>query len=142
MGTYSTIDCCEVAESAKEDFDDEQGLMKASVQLKCLWTNRHALVADVCGNRRAWPWGAPGPVPLAATAGIVPFGQPLAPSGQMYVPEEALVTVNYTTAIVEQGSESIEPTAEFITLDHKRFRWGSGSGALLQEDEAPGRLVR
>ena len=39
-------------------------------------------------------------------------------------------------------TESIEPTAEFRTLDHRRFRWNSGTGALLNENQAPGQLVR
>lgn len=140
----SVIDCAEESNSCNESYDDERGILKASVQLRCAWSDRHLLVADICGNRLAWPKGAAGQVPLAATAAIVPVETPGSPSasGQEMLYGEALVTINYTTEIVDIVSESIEPYAEFITLDHKWFRWGAADGDVLREEEAPGKLVR
>jgi len=155
--------CAEEAGSMKEDFDDEHGLMKASVTLRCAYADRHALVANIVGNRRPWPKGSPGPVPLASTASIVPVMTPgLASGDELIVYGESLVTINYNTKIVDQFSESIEPTSEFLTLDHRWFRWspysgpigiqvGTGSGADTivftdydppREEEAPGRQMR
>ena len=144
MTTWSAIDCAEEAGTQSESYDDFRGIMNASVQLRCAYESRHLLVADVCGQRRPWPKGAAGQVPVAQTAGIVPVVSPGSPasSDQGLNYSEALVTVNYTTAVVDVVSESIEPFAEFITLDYRWFRWGSGSGTILREEEAPGRLTR
>lgn len=145
MANFSdVISCAEEAGSVQESYDDERGTLKASVTLRCAWGDRHLLVADVCGNRKAWPKGSASVAPLAATAAIVPVLTPGSPSvsGQEVEYGEALVTINYTTEIVDVVSESIEPYAEFITLDHKWFRWGSANGAALREEEAPGKLVR
>ncbi len=146
MADYSSaIDCDEEAGTVSENYDDPRGVMKASVQLRCAWEDRHALVADICGNRLPWPKGAAGAVPTAATAAIVPVltpGSPNAADGQEVIYGEALVTINYTTEFVDVVSEAIEPTTEFLTLDYRYFRWGSGSGLPLREEEAPGKLVR
>lgn len=139
------VSCAEEAGSQNESYDDERGILRASVQLRCVYGDRHALVADICGTRRQWPKGAAGQVPRAATASIVPVVSPhdtLAVDGEILIYKEALVTINYTTEIVDVISESIEPTAEFVTQDYKLFRWGSANGDPLREEEAPGKLVR
>ncbi len=146
MANFSSIvDCAEEAGTAQESYDDERGTLKASVTLRCAWENRHLLVSDICGNRLPWPKGSLGVIPLARTAAIMPVqtpGEPFARSLQEMIYGEALVTIQYTTELVDVVVESIEPTAEFITLDHKWFRWGGPTGAQLREEEAPGRLVR
>lgn len=155
MTTWSpSVVSAEMAGTMTENYDDNQGLMKASVQLKCAYADRHALVASICGARLPWPKGAAGVVPLAQTAQIVPFLEPgVATLDELIQYGSALVTINYSTEIVELASESIEPYAEFQTLDHRWFWWGpagvagSGSSATiipdpLREEEAPGRLNR
>lgn len=140
----STIQSFEVSGSQQETYNDDLGLMTASVQLQCAYTDRHALVADICGNRRAWPKGAAGIVPKAATASITPIETPggSALGDELITYGRALVTINYTTKIVELASESIEPYSEFLTLPHYQFRMGSGGGRQLDEQEAPGRQMR
>lgn len=62
--------------------------------------------------------------------------------------KEVVITVNWEPPSDENPetedliNESIEPTTEFLTLDHEDFRWGSSTGDKLQEAEAPGKLVR
>lgn len=145
------ISCAEEADSQQESYDEDRGLMSASVTLRCAYADRHLLVADICGNRKAWIKGAAGVTPKAASASIKPVLSPdqtMAVDGQILVYLEALVTINFNTKITELASESIEPTAEFLTLDHKWFRWGPipGSGFpdynVLREEEAPGKLMR
>lgn len=141
----ATVDCCEEMGSQTENYDDERGLMSASVRLRCAYEDRHDLVASICGIRKAWPKGAAGLVPVAQTASIVPVETPAdvaASDGQGINYKEAIVTVNYSTKVVDAFSESIEPTAEFVQLPYQLFRWGAGDGPLLREDEAPGKLVR
>lgn len=134
----------EEAGSVSESYDDLRGFMKASVTLRCAWGDRHNLVADVVGGRRQWPGGAANVIPVATTASIQPVMSPDDPAvdGSVIKYLEALVTINYTTEVTEVVTESIEPTTEFVTLDHRFFRWGSGSGMWLREEEAPGLLVR
>lgn len=152
MANWSdAVSCAEEADTQQESYDEATGLMSASVTLRCAYSSRHALVADICGSRKSWLKGAAGVVPKAASASIKPVLSPdqtMAVDGQLLVYLEALVTINFNTKITELASESIEPTAEFLTLDHKWFRWGPipGSGFpdynVLREEEAPGRLMR
>lgn len=144
MSTYSpNVTCAEEFGTRHENYDDELGLMSAEVTLRCAYSDRHLLVADVCGNRRAWPEGAAGVTPLATRAGIVPAMNKNNTSGQAIRSLDALVTIFYTTKITDVISESLEPTAEFATLDHRWFRWTSGSSKdVLREEEAPGLLKR
>jgi len=59
--------------------------------------------------------------------------------GQTCVYTDALVTVNYSSKEeVDLVSETLTPNVEFITADHKQFRWGSATGDPLLENEAPG----
>lgn len=134
---YSAVDCCEEHATLQEQLGLESG--SASVVLRVPWTNRWLLVNDLLGNSRVWPY-APGL--RATTCAIKPFdSKPTSFEGQTAVYEDALVTVSYSSKVEENLiAESIEPNVEFITLDHKRFRWGSdASGDPLSEAEAPGR---
>lgn len=146
MSIFSAIECCEEAGSAKEDYSEQTGIMSASVQLRCAWGLRHILAADILGNRRLWPkTPAPFVVPSAASASIIPImsiSDGGGVVGQEIVYSHALVTVNYSNVATDLVTEAIEPTAEFITMDYRRFRWGAANGPTLSEEEAPGLLVR
>lgn len=143
MSTFSAIDCCEEAGTAQENYAEINGIMTASVTLRCAWEDRHLLAQDVVGNKRQWPKGG-FVLPLAHSAAIVPVITPGAvpQDGQEIVYGEALVTINYSSIVTDLVSHSIEPTAEFITLDYRRFRWGAADGLPLSEEEAPGFLLR
>lgn len=128
--------------SANESHDFASG-KNASVTLRCNWSLRHDLVADVLANKRQWPHGVAYSPPQARSAAIRPAdGSAYIAYGQTCVYEDALVTINYSTEVKDLVSESIEPIAEFVKQDHKRFRWGSKTGDPLLENEAPGKLTR
>lgn len=139
---YSDVDCAEEHGTATENYDEETGLLSAEVTLRCDYGDRHSLCADICGNRRPWPKGGFGLVPRAAKASIRMDQSAYDVIGQTLRSYHALVTVYYSTKNEDIVTESLEPTTEFITLDHRMFRWNSGSGDPLSEEEAPGRLVR
>lgn len=141
MGIYSLVDCAEEHATVSEDFDIESG-MNAQVKLRCAWSNRHALVADVLGNHRAYPGTAFAQPPQAARASIVGGGEIYTTVGQACVYEYAIVTIGYSTKVTDLISESLEPTAEFHRQDFKRFRWGAPDGEPILEKEAPGKLLR
>jgi len=142
MGIFSVIPCAEEHGTAQEDWNLED--WEASVTLRCAWSLRHNLVSDLLGNRRPWPFSGFAVRPLAKTARIRPVPSAFVAVGQTidaYI--HALVDVTYS-AIEDTDliAESLEPTAEFITLDFNRFRWGAANGDPLLEEEAPGKLRR
>lgn len=80
-------------------------------------------------------------MPLAYSASIVPVSTPGTASGDELIQYgEALVTINYSTKIVDQYSESLEPYTDFLKLPHQLFRWQDGS--RLREEQAPALQMR
>lgn len=141
MATYSPVVACyEEFRTQQEDWDLEGPT--ASVQLRCAWADRHNLIADLLGNSRDWPHGPYTNPPQAQRASISPFATTQASVGQSITYDDALVSVEYGFDSRDLVSESLEPTAEFITLDHRRFRWGAADGPPLKQAEAPGKLRR
>lgn len=146
--TYSVIDCSEESHTVRENATENGPT--ASVQLRCAWLNRAALVADIVGNLKEWP-RIPGCKAYAQNAAVIPAPGQSQTDGQGCVYDEALVTVNYLQLKTDGGggdtvngqlfSETLEPSAEFTTLDHKKFRWSSEDGDKLEAQEAPGRLL-
>lgn len=121
----------------------------ATRQLRCAWSDRLQLMADLIGGRDVYPYFDSGSRLTARTGGAVPFGRQVGESGVTASYETALVTINYSTKGNDkegnQGdlySETLEPNVEFLTLGHEDFRWGSADGEALKENEAPGRLIR
>lgn len=138
---WSSVDCCEVQNTRSETFT-RNGL-EASVTLQCDYADRHALAADIVGLRKPFPLTSYTLPPLAVGAAIR-FGNERAEnSNGELVYQDALVTITYSNDEEEDlVSESLEPTAEFITLDFRRFRWGSVTGAPVLEGEAPGKQFK
>jgi hypothetical protein len=138
-----TIAAREVHASVTENWGADE--ITASVELQLPWANRHALVFDLIGNAREWPHGSFTAKPRAVSAVISPFSAFYTTDGdeELMTYEDAFVTVNYSSAQGEDLlAESLEPTAEFFPLDHKRFRWSAVDGDPLAENEAPGKLIR
>lgn len=116
----------------------------ATAYLKCPWVNRDAVINDLLINLVLYPrlplYGA-----RATSCSATFFGGTIQ-DNQLMVPEEAQITVNYTQGQEDDGSgnifsETLEPNAEFITLNHKKFRWGSATGRKVEPEEAPGKLI-
>ena len=138
MADFSTIACEEIHNSRSEQ-GSETGL-EASVQLRCTWGNRLTLADDLISNRRPWPSFT---AAKCFSASITPDGADYTTAGQECVYTHAIVSANYSTlAQRDLISESIEPVANFRTLDHRLFRWNGGAGVPLNEQEAPGQLIR
>lgn len=136
---YSSVACTEVHGTAIEDYSIEGGA-QCSVTLKVAAADKDSLVADLLANQNAWPqlsaWTSP---PRAYAATVTPHATNSPADGQVYIWDEYLVAVKYSTDPTRQlYSEELEPTAEFVRLDHRYFRWASG--APLSDGEAPGLL--
>lgn len=154
MAIYSIIDCAEKHASISESMQAAQGIA-AQVTLNCAWADRFLLMADLLSNMRVWPNGGFTIPPKAQACSCIPVPGAYIQVGQACVYELAEVTVNYSHKIVDVFSETLEPTAEFITADHKQFAWvdevipaeeeggeDTFTGPVLLEGEAPGFLLR
>lgn len=146
--SYTDDEVCEIHGSAEENVSRVDGV-SASVALMCDWSIRHDVIADLLPggtSRTYWPYGGYVAQPFAVRVGCKPFETYFTRNGQAITYQTAILTVQYEkrpdTEPEELISESIEPTAEFLTLDHKRFTWTDADGDALEENEAPGRLVR
>ena len=152
--SYSTlVDCHEMNGSPVENWSDEAGL-DATVTLKCLWADRYTLVNDLLSNTKVYPH-EPSSLARAMSAGITPFSAKVMSDGQGTTYELAVVTVNYRNVVydgtdpenIQIFADSLEPNAEFQTLDHTLFEWSPETGPPavaardLKEKEAPGRLL-
>lgn len=146
---FSDVEVCEVHGSIKENVG--RGFESASVDLMCDWADRHDVVAAIVGARLLWPHaGDYIRVPYATSAGIKPLDSKPTTDGQGLIYEKAIVSVNYSYSDGEDPetlmSESLEPTAEFLTLDYRRFAWAKSDDSEaedgLTEGEAPGKLMR
>jgi hypothetical protein len=151
MGTYSTIDCSEEFGSVRESFG-RGDMPSASVSLRCAWEDRIALAMDLVDNARLWPHTSIDLTPYAMKASIVGEKTRFTTVGQLCIPTQALLAVEYgfldpnnDSSVEDSVTETLEPTIEFLQLDYKKFRWapvdGGPSFALL-ENEAPGIQLR
>lgn len=125
-------------------------LLSADVQLKCAWSQRTGILNNILLTPLEWPY-QPGNAIYAVSGSIKPFtGEKGTIDGSGYAWDEALLSVHFETLAVGDDpgggggqviySESIEPTAEFLTIPPTDFRWGSATGTALKQEEAPGRL--
>lgn len=137
---YSSVDCTEVYGTRREEATIEGGL-SASVQLKVAAANKDSLIDDLLSNQREYPNLNAAYKPRAYRASATPITSSTAASGQGYVYDHYHVDVQYTSDPQRSlFSETIEPIAEFVRLDHRFFRWSSG--VPLTEGEAPGVIRR
>ena len=139
MALYSLFPCYEEHGKVSETVGVDS--FSASVTLRTPWSLRWLLMQDIIGNRRAWPYSN---AIRAKSASCVPAKTQYVQAGQAASYIDALVTVAYESPGDEEEdlvAESLEPTAEFITLDYKRFRWVAKDGDALTEGEAPGQLL-
>lgn len=141
MSSYSLVPCAEEHLSISENIDVEGGI-NAQVTLRCDWEDRFALMQDILTVSKDYPQSGFNVNPQAYACACRPAEGKATSVGQINYYEYALVTVSYSTKIKDLVSESIEPTVEFLTLDHKRFRWGAADGDVLLEGEAPGMQMR
>jgi hypothetical protein len=142
---FSAVDCQEYHMSSSEGGDLNSGL-RASVTLQVPWGDRWALMDDILSNSRSWPKAPPAVtvLPRAFSASCVPLpGGEYTEDGQgCNYSGDALVTVNYGTQITQTGAESIEPSMDYDTMDHRLLHWTSGTGDTLLESEAPPIVMR
>lgn len=150
-------DVHEEANTAQEDFDRDSG-MTAQVTLRCPFSSRWAVVADMFSNRRTWPKyegtgstsGLRRPMSRRWTIkGDDARATPAVSGSQMLYYDTALITVSYDISQGEESedangqlfTETLEPNVEFLTLPHEKFRWGSKTGPPILENEAPGKQI-
>ncbi len=138
MGVFSAAYPCVEMHNTRVEVGTREAFT-ASVQLQCAYAQRLLLADELLTSYTSWPSF---PLAKAKTVSIASDPGVYAASGQECVYDFAILTVGFSTLDVDVVSESLEPTAEFQTLDHRLFRWGSETGDALSEAEAPGKLIR
>ena len=147
---YSSVACQEVHGSREESHGFEN--QTASVDLRIAWADRYALCSDLLrSGGRAYPYSN---YLYARTVGIKPEAGQYTEDGQGMVYEFGIASVQYSALSAKAAekdpddptqlvSETIEPTASFITLDFKKFVWQiAAPGVDLVPDEAPTKLMK
>lgn len=154
----SVVACDEINGSRQEDYGVPL-TGSSRVTLRCAWNDAIDLVSDLLDNRLTDPLH---PGLFATTASVKAFGDESTSGytgvGQGIIPNEAAVTVTYQNLSDEERAgnpsgdpnadwytENIEPTMEFMTVNHLVFQWGNAtdpsSQDLLKSEEAPGRIM-
>lgn len=142
MAVYSPVITCYEEFGTYKEGASRTGSPTGAVDLRVPWANRHALMTDLLANSRPWPHGAYTKPPLANSCAIKPFLTTSATDGQTITYDDAIVSVVYNHEARDLVSETLEPTSDFITLDHRFFRWSAANGEPLKQNEAPGKLRR
>jgi len=107
----------------------------ATRNLLCAWEDRKTLVLELLGT--AYPVLS-GTGAICTACSTQPFPGINLGTGSTSLYDWAMVSATYQTGNIENLiSESLEPTMEFRTLSHRDFRWASGTGDLLEPEEAP-----
>lgn len=134
--------------TAKETWSNEQ--VSCDVQLRAKWSDRHGIMSNLLTAPLAWPYHSNGNV-YAVSGGMQPMIESATKDGSGLVYEFAILSVHFETLTKSTGgnntdvtifSESIDPTANFLTIPPDGFFWkGSGSQLTpLKQEEAPGKL--
>jgi hypothetical protein len=135
----------ETPHSAHETWANDK--LTASVQLRVAWAQRYAVMENILVNALRWPYHA-ATTPLRATHGQINTMDGVSitgdePGGNAF--EHAILTVDFESAEATEDevvySESIEPTAEFLTLPHDGLFWDAGATEPIKVAEAPGVLL-
>lgn len=132
-----------------EEWNRDTGAIRAVQKFKVAWADRLAL-ADLFLRAGGMLYehipNYPGLAARSATT--EPFGRQEGSTTGIARYAHAIVTITYSTPLPETPvivgglltTVAIEPNAEFSTLDHTNFRWGSGNGPELNPNESPGKL--
>jgi hypothetical protein len=143
---------------------------RAMRTVRCLWSNRRAVVEAFLGGAKnvggvaqiQRPWGfqpnsTDWPFAIAVDAEIVPQTGPTSATvvagGVAGAPDYAIIRIYFEYRDYDHGqgpdesdlfiSERIESAAEFLTLPTAGLSWdAAGSQPLNKADEAPGKIVR
>lgn len=139
----------EMHNTAKASFN--ASAWTADVQLCCAWLDRYVIADDMLDNFKEWPYLVNSGM-YCTSVSITPAPGAASVSDGGLVYELALLDCHFEHGIGQTGTpggeegaialydEVIEPAGEFITMDHRLFRWSSDN-TQLKAGEAPGRLV-
>ncbi len=137
--------------SPVEEWNLEADSFRAVQRFKTVWADRLAVADVFLQTIKQYEHAPTFPGLLARSVSTAPFGRQEGSTGAPFGIarySHAIITVTFstptpTTPVVVDNiltTQSIEPNAEFVTLDHTEFRWGSAAGPELNPNESPGKL--
>lgn len=144
LANDNTWGVCEETGTITEQADVDNGEMY-SATIRCNWEHRTNVLSDILGNRLPYPrFLTAGPRARAAV--VTGKGTPNpANDEKVCIYEQALIVITYKIGPEDADtnviSESLEPSAEFMTQDYTKFRWGSATGDPISPEQAPAKLV-
>jgi len=136
------------------------GTFRGSTAFKVAWADRHTFRRDVLGGMRTTDEGLVYYMPMlypdinwaaAHETYIEPMAAPVGSSRNILQYEYAKIRVEFASrdtlpsmqySEILTVTESIEPSAEFITLPNKSLYWSTGKTNELEVDEAPAAMIR
>lgn len=146
-----TVEYEELDGSPQEAYDSNG--FHATRTIMCNWAERHTLAQQLKGSQQTYGSNIMSTMPAkyphyprarVKEVEIRGDGQPEI-EGATKLYEKAVLTVQYGIYELEEETlveESIEPSAEFLTLPNKNLYWGYGENKVaLAEAEAPGFLI-
>ena len=111
--------------------NDKGGSFSATVNLKCKWTDRYDLLADIIGNQALYPrLMASGARATSGTAKPYPGATKRIQNdygAADYDFAEVEIQYRLQSETKDLISETLTPSLELVSLDHTRFKWGSTS---------------
>lgn len=153
-----SVDYEEMADSPSQDVTSADGTHTGTRQFKVKWADRRKFVQQILG------WGSlpilglpaqfPGiPASFAKSCGVQPFSPVMVDaSGDVGTApnfQHALITVNYeakTNSAQDSNAvryeESLEPSAQFLTLDNTKMSWDNPQSVWLNDGEVPQKIIR
>lgn len=141
MSYSSTIWCEEMLGSPQESgSNDKGGSFQATVNLKCAWSKRYDLLADIIGNQNLYPrLKKSGARAVSGTAKPHPgavrnMTNPTDYGGADYDFAQVDITYKVQAETKDLISETLTPTLEIMTLDYRRFRWATDTSSAVIPD--------
>lgn len=140
-----STECYELNGSPVEEATDTS--FTATVRLRCPWPLRRQLAAEL--SDYTLYQGASGVAARVRSISIAPLTDVQGAGSLLEADyEEAVLTVRYVfdrdTPTEDGGdllSETLEPTAQNLTMAWERFRWAAG-GQSLEPGEVPSKILR
>lgn len=116
-------------------YNVKQDSVQVTRQLKVAWADRAQFVREILASYDIDQTNA-----RCFHTLVRPMPGAQKGSGSVAAYDYAVVECNFSTAAMPIVSEEMSPSAEFITLDYRKFKWGDDDGDPLVAEEAPGKL--
>ena len=130
---------------SEQGSNEKGGSFSATVQLKCKWNERYALLGEIVGGQALYP-NLPDSGARAVSGTAKPHpGCTKHNEGDIGQASYDWAAVDITYKVQSETkdliSETLTPTLEMLTLDYRRFRWATASNSAIMPDPVFNRAI-